>query len=58
MRVFPDIQGSRVFRGIQDLKEKKGKHLNLMDKWVPQGTLGSEGILEEEAWMEFLEPPG
>lgn len=58
VRVFQDIQGSRVLRGIQDLKEKKGTHLDLTDKWVPQGTLGSEGIPEEEAWMEFLEPLG
>lgn len=55
MRVFQDLQDSRVLRGIQDLKEKKVKHRSLREKWVPQGTLGSEGILEEGAWTEFLE---
>ena len=46
---------SRVLRVTQDLKEKKVKHLSQRDKWVPQGIQGSEDILEERAWMEFLE---
>lgn len=55
MRVFQDFQDSRVLRVLQDLKEKKEKHLSLRDRWVLQGTPGSEAILEERAWMEFLE---
>lgn len=58
VRVFQDFQDSQALRGIQDLKEKKVKHLSLRENWVPRGTLGSEGILEEEAWMEFPELPG
>lgn len=46
---------SRVIRVIRDLKEKKVKHLSQRDKWVPQGIQASEDILEERAWMEFLE---
>lgn len=40
---------------IQDLKEKKVKHLSQRDKQVPLGTQGPEDSLEERAWMEFLE---
>ncbi|KAJ8792785.1 hypothetical protein J1605_019491 [Eschrichtius robustus] len=53
--VFQDFQDSQVLRVTQDLKEKKVKHLSQRDKWVPQGIQGSEDILEERAWMEFLE---
>lgn len=43
-----------MLRVTQDLKEKKVKHLSQRDKWEPQGIQGSEDILEERAWMEFL----
>lgn len=55
MWVFQDFRDSQVLRVTQDSKEKKAKLCSQKDKWVPQGILGSEGILEERAWMEFLE---
>lgn len=53
--VFQDFQDSQVLRVSQDLKEKKVKHLGQREKWVPQGIQDSKDILEERAWMAFLE---
>ena len=46
---------SQVLRVSQDLKEKKVKHLGQREKWVPQGIQDSKDILEDRAWMAFLE---
>lgn len=54
MWVTQDSQDSQVLRVIQDRKEKKAKQLGLRVRWVPRGTRGPEGSLEEAAWMEFL----
>lgn len=49
VQVFQDFRDSPVLRVIQDSKELKVKHHSQRDKWVPQGTRGSEGVLEEGA---------
>lgn len=53
-QVPQDFQDSQVLGELQDLKDRKVKHLSPRGKWVPQGILGSEGHLGERAWMEFL----
>lgn len=57
MTVFQDLQDSQALPVLQDLKEKKVKHLLQRDKPVPRGIRGPEDSLEERAWMESLELP-